>query len=83
MNKLKSSKEETLCFEENGFSSKQEMMIKPDFDSTDNLCDKNIKLNDAINSFAANYACDGGGELFQNVTRRAEKAKDFFIRKQN
>ncbi|CAG5109641.1 Oidioi.mRNA.OKI2018_I69.chr2.g4156.t1.cds [Oikopleura dioica] len=83
MSKLKSPKEETLCFEENGFSSKQEMMIKPDFVQIGFLCEKNIKLNEAINSFAANYACDGGGKLFQNVIRRAEKARDFFIRKQN
>ena len=64
---------ENLCFEENGFPTRQ--VINIDFDS-DNLCDKNLQMIEVINSFAANYACDGRGKLFRRITRAARKAND-------
>ena len=78
MNKFPSSSFD-VCFEDNGFTARQ--VINIDFDS-DKLCDKYDQLNEAINSFAANYACDRRGTLFRKITRAARKAKDFFTKKQ-
>ncbi|CAG5082587.1 Oidioi.mRNA.OKI2018_I69.PAR.g10162.t1.cds [Oikopleura dioica] len=77
LGKFDSSNFEDLCYEENGFESRQE--IHTDF-GTENLCNANLQLNDAINNFAANFACDGRGKLFRKMTRHARRTKEYFIK---
>ena len=78
MNKFQSSSLENICFQENGFSTEQEI----DVHFYGNLCDKNALVYRAINSFAANYACDGRGKLFRRITRSARKGHFYFMKKQ-
>ncbi|CAG5077277.1 Oidioi.mRNA.OKI2018_I69.PAR.g8671.t1.cds [Oikopleura dioica] len=80
LTKFESSTFEDPCYKNNGFSSKQQ--IATEFES-DNFCDAIGQLSDAINSFAANFACDRRGKLFRKITGSARKAKNFFMKKQN
>ncbi|CAG5104563.1 Oidioi.mRNA.OKI2018_I69.chr1.g1339.t1.cds [Oikopleura dioica] len=68
------------CAEENGFEN--EIPSDLIFDAED-TCPLNDQVNQALNSFAKSWACQGSGKVYKQIINKAAKIKTFFDRKFN